>query len=335
MLSAAHTVSSIRTWRNCRRLYRYRYRDNVRPAGKGKALHVGTGFHNGLEAFGEGLSIYAALAMITTDAEEWWGTDKGRVELARTRAMLRAYYWRWEDTRADWECIETEGEFETELPNGARLAGKRDAVWRYKDGRIYLVEHKTTSDEVDNVGTDYWRRLAFDSQLDAYLYDLSQRHDETPSIIYDVVLKPSSQSKPKMKTKVAKRKSETDEQFAERKAAVMETLDEFEERLYCQMIADPDEYLVRREVHRTADQHKQAIEELSETAAEIDNYSGTYPRNDSACSARYGMCPYLDVCGGTESLDSERFVQLKTSHPELSGNNTKEATNDNISDCPI
>lgn len=327
-----HTTSSIREW-GCRRRYRYKYIDRVRVVTKGKALNVGNAIHYGLEGFQAGLSeeeMLASLAEWATD--EYWQTENGQVEYHRARAMLRAYYWRWADTRKDWASIAIEKEFEISLAQGVQYAGKIDYVARHipSDNRLYIWDHKTTSDDIANVGTDYWQKLAIDKQITAYSEAMDQAHGERPAVLWDVLRKPAG--KPKMKKKIGRRKTETDEEYEARKAEVMETLDEFEQRLYETMIEEKDKYLVQREVYRTNDQHAEALAELIEECLEIQNYKGTYTRNDALCQARYGACPYLGVCVGVETLDSEKFVQLDVLHPELDDNTGGQ---DEFADCPI
>jgi hypothetical protein len=264
---------------------------------------------------------------------DFWGTADGQIELHRVRAMMRVYWQCWGREREDWDVIENEAEFLMEIAPGLSYGGKRDMVARC-DGVLYLWDHKTTSEEIANVGTDFWQGLAFDRQITSYSEAIRRQYGELPRVLWDVIKKPSG--KPKMKKRVAKRKSETQEEFEARKAEQMESLEEYEERLFDEMVSDADSYLVRREVYRTREQHEKNLKEVIETCMEIENYQGSYPRNDSMCRGRYGSCPYLGVCSGVESLDSDRFERLENPHPELtvSKGEQNEFTS-NWADCPI
>jgi hypothetical protein len=128
-----------------------------------------------------------------------------------------------------------------------------------------------------------------------------------------------------MKEKIGKRKSETDEEFVARKDAARETLDEFRDRLVVEMTEKSEERLVRREVHRTREQHADLLEEIVETCRRIESHTGLWIRNDKGCRSFGSTCPYLGVCAGVEGLDSERFEKLETANPELT---TREVNNE-------
>jgi hypothetical protein len=326
----AHTVSAIGEYESCERRYRYKYVDLVRPRIHGKALNVGTLLHSALEEFSNGASADEALEAMAAavDGHEYFGTDDGTVEYHRTRAMVRAYFSRWAVSRERWEVVGVEREFAIELAPGVAFAGKIDLIAR-ADGRLYVWDHKTTSDEVGNVGTDFWQRLAIDKQIAAYSEATLREYGEMPSILWDVVKKPAG--KPKGKVKIARRKTESDAEYEARKAANLETLPEFEDRLAQEMTAKPDECLVRREVHRTREQHAELMSEIVETCNRIQEHKGCWTRNDKACRSYGSTCAYLGVCAGVEGLDSERFEKLETANPELQA---REVT-DELDSCPL
>ncbi len=245
-----------------------------------------------------------------------WGSNvDDDHDLDRALAMVDAYHERWQHTRSDWDTISVEMPFEIEFED-VLVTGKIDALKRHKPtGKLYVVERKTTSDDIDNVGTDYWQRLALDIQVTVYQHAAQLLFDEEVAILYDVIRKPLGS--PKLQAAIRKRASETEAEYAERKESVRETPDEFHSRLYHTMLEQPDRYLVRREVIRTRDETVLLLAEIHETFAEIENYHGSYPRNDGACHSRYGTCPYLGVCAGIETLDDPKFVRLDAPLPEL------------------
>jgi hypothetical protein len=335
-MTVAHTTSSVKTWRTCKRQYLHAYVDLDRLAVDGRLRLVGSAFHLGVEHFLHGAELSVILSAVAAKCVgPFWESAEGLVEWRRVRAILRAYFERWAATRRDWQVVSVEKNFEVQLGDSV-LAGKPDALMRHlPTGKLYLWEHKTASDDIGNVGTDFWQRLALDTQLAVYQYATEREHGETPAILYDVVKKPGGG--PRMKQRIVRRKSETDEEFEARKLAAIETLDEFEERLVTDMLAAPDEHLVRREVHRTGEQQAQAVDELRETIRELETYQGSYPRNDAACRTRFGLCPYLGVCAGVETLDSDRFVRLEAAHPELGSTTSTNggSFHDDYSDCPL
>jgi hypothetical protein len=251
------------------------------------------------------------------------------VEYHRARAMVAAYFWRWLADRDDWDCLQVEGQF-----SGQIAQGKIDGLERKRStGQAFLWELKTASDEIATVGDDYWQRLALDVQIAIYHAEQEAAVGEELGVLYDVLRVPGG--KPKMKERIARRKAETEEQYEARKAAALETLEEFEVRLFNEMIGDQDKYLVRREVHVRRDERDAIVAEFAEDSAALATYIGSYPRNDSACKSRFGTCPYLGVCCGAESLDSERFVKVDSKHTELASASQEEAQDDYSASCPL
>jgi hypothetical protein len=283
------TVSAIREWRRCRRRYRYAYVDLRRPAHDGKARLLGTAVHGALDAYWLGLPISFDFS------NEFWMSDIGQIEQARARAMVQAYATRWVDE--SFNDVRSEAVFEFEL-GGHRVQGKLDKLVR-SGGELVLVEHKTTSDDIATLGDDYWRRLPLDLQIAIYQEAVEAQTGERPGILYDVLKKPLGSPKQK-----------------DRKSKERESLAEFQARLTDTMLASPDEYLVRRVLHRTRDQQREllaeAVEAMNEMAA-----ARSYARNETACVSPYGACPYLGVCTNTDTLDSPLFVALENPHPEL------------------
>jgi hypothetical protein len=336
-----HTTSSVREW-GCKRRYFWKYVECFRPALKGKALLLGSMVHRGLEAYKAGNSIQEALDLIgawrvDSDSPEFWDTEDGQIEHARARAMLRAYYAQWTAGRDQWVFQASEEPFAINI-GGHEYAGVIDALAGHANspqGPLYLWDHKTTSDEISNAGVDYFQHLALDVQIAAYCEAVKVKYGAYPAILWDVLRKPTG--KPKTKEVIRRRKDESDESVAARKAACMETLQEFEDRLVAEMAEEPDAYYVRRQVFRTAEQQAEAIKELCEVCAEIEVYASKpgnlYPKNDALCTNRYGSCPFLGVCAGVESIDSDKFVREETAHPELKKGQPSAMVA--VDDCPL
>lgn len=315
------TVSEIRTFRTCERLWFYKYEEGVRPALESKALLIGSAVHSALEIFWTGGSKGDALGKLEEICVgNFWESETGLLEATRCNLMICGYFNFWESQRGKWKTLPggVEKVIQLGLDNGILLAGKVDGLARYEDGRLFMVEHKTSSEDVESTGSDYWQRLALDSQIDTYQHVLEKEFGETVSILYDVLKKIGTA--PKMKKAATKRKAETAEEFAERKAALRETLAEFGSRILGDMEKAGEKWFVRREITRLDDQRAEHIVERDHTlAAMFAPGRKVYPRNDGACMARFGTCPFLGVCAGTATLDDPKFARLKDIHPELEG----------------
>lgn len=316
------TVSEIRAYRTCARLWHYKYEDGIRPALESKALLIGSAVHSALEIFWTGGSKADALGKLEEICVgSFWESETGVLEATRCNVMICGYFDFWEPERPKWKTLPggVEKVIQLGLDHGIVLGGKVDGLARYlEDGRLFMIEHKTSSEDVSSSGSDYWQRLALDSQIDTYQHVLEKEFGEPVSILYDVLKKITTA--PKFKKSVSKRKAETPEEFAERKAEQRETLEEFGSRILGDMGKAGEQWFVRREIVRLDSQREEHIIERDQTLAEMFATGRTvYPRNDGACTSRFGTCPFLGVCAGTATLDDPKFARLDDIHPELEG----------------
>lgn len=319
------TVSEIRTYRTCERLWQYKYQLSVRPALESKALMIGHAIHLALEIFWRGDPLALALEELEEVCQnDFWKSETGRLEKARVKVMITAYWGMWEPTRKDWKTLPGGVERIIQLPvkDGIVLGGKVDALARYKDGRLFMIEHKTSSEEVATTGADYWQRLALDSQIDTYQSVLEEEFGEPVSIMYDVLKKITVG--PKLKKVVRRKKDEPDEEYEARRETNekenRESLEEYGNRILADIVKVAKEWFVRREIVRLQDQRDEYLAERDYTLQRMfEPDRTTFPRNDGACNARFGVCPYLGVCAGTATLDDPKFAQVEDCHPELDG----------------
>jgi hypothetical protein len=218
------------------------------------------------------------------------------VDTAKLVALLRHY----NPPVEKYEVVTVEEEFEgtIRVPNrpkslrGYRFAGRRDMVLRNRaNGQLFLLERKTTSDEIAGWGS-FWQRLTLDFQSSAYLL-----YGNFVGLIYDAVRKPML------------RPSRQDE--AEAFRLKVPVVDAFLERVSKVIAEDPGVFFQFRELIRTPD-------ELAETSADLAAWaqnlhtchrSGRFPRNTNSCRGLYGFCEYLDVCSGSARLDDDTLFE--------------------------
>lgn len=336
------TTSELKAFRRCPREHHIAYRLGYRPVESAGALRFGTLIHLGLEAWwraprGEGLD--AALAAVDDQADPF--------DRARARALLIGYHARWADEQL--EVLAVEAEFRTPLINPAtgaasktfEVAGKIDAVVReLSTGRVMLVEHKTSSDDI-GPGSDYWRRLRLDAQITTYFAGGRALGHDVAGCIYDVIAKPGQrpgqiplvdengvkivvdQAGQRVRTKDGKKWRESastaDGYVLQTRP---ETADEFEARLAAWIAERPNEFYQRGEVVRLAEDEADAAADTWATARAVADAGRLqrYPRNPDAC-VRWGRnCEFWEVCGGVATLDdTTRFRRVETKHEELGG----------------
>ncbi len=301
------THSRIACAGECLRKHYWKYERCLQPARESQPLRMGSAIHYGLELMATldaEAAIRAAVADYDTGMPDYMDATDWAVERATVASLLSGYAWRWSEVDKTVEIIATETEFNLPLinPETGRtsktfsLAGKRDKIIRYPDGRLGIRESKTTSQKLD-ADSDYWGRLQMDAQTSLYWLAAVAEKYPVEFVEFDVIRKPSIRLKQK----------ETPEEYGQR------LLDDIGER--------PDFYYARREIPRL-----QA--DLDETAGELWAWGkilrgcqldGHWPRNTSACN-RFGRCEYWSLC--TSGFDGEYvpegYVESKQ-NPELEG----------------
>ena len=138
------------------------------------------------------------------NAVDWSMEEEALIGL-QISVMMDAYinYW-WDVDILQFGTISVEQEIVTDLvnPETGRAStvfdhcSKQDAFALDRDaGEKVLIEHKTTSDSLDQ-SSPYWRRLAIDSQVSKYILSARQSgNHEVRTCLYDVCKKPTTKPK--------------------------------------------------------------------------------------------------------------------------------------------
>lgn len=139
------SFSELKTWRTCRQMYHYKYRENLEPRLKSPALKRGAWMHSLLEAYYKGedwrethRSLVKQFNELLEEEKEYYGDLPGECE------YLMSLY---EETYHD-KPILVEHEFKKfPISPSSRvlLKGRIDLVIEDPKRGIWLVEHKTAS----------------------------------------------------------------------------------------------------------------------------------------------------------------------------------------------
>lgn len=140
------SFSELRTWRTCRQMYHYKYREHLEPRLKSPALKRGAWIHDLLEAYYKGedwRETHQALVKqfneLLEEEKEYYGDLPGECEYLMTL---------YEETYRNDKPILVEHEFK-EFPispsSKVLLKGRIDLVIEDPQRGIWLVEHKTAS----------------------------------------------------------------------------------------------------------------------------------------------------------------------------------------------
>ncbi|HVY79856.1 MAG TPA: PD-(D/E)XK nuclease family protein [Steroidobacteraceae bacterium] len=186
-MSELYTASRLKVLRECLRKHLFKYVLRIRLP-ETDVMAFGTVGHKSLEAYyaewkASGPSdkrLLAALDVIATSSLSAFD----RVKLG---LLVRAYDIRWGGE--PWDVLAIEVEFRYEL-GGYLIGGKIDAIVRdQRDGRIWIVEHKTTGLDA-SYGSAYWEKLAIDTQVSVYIDGATVLGYEVAGCVYDVLKRP-------------------------------------------------------------------------------------------------------------------------------------------------
>lgn len=302
----------------CHRAYKIAYVDMIRPLKTSDALAFGTAMHALLE-------IYWSPSGHDQDAAD---AVLARVEDRYQRETLYALYCgyidRWYKGDAEFQKIAVESRFDVPLMNPVtsglsktwHLSGKIDAIAANRAGQPFIVEHKTTSQDI-GPGSDYWRKLPIDGQVSGYYCGAQSLGYDVKECLYDVIRKPAL--KPYKATPADKLKYNKDGSLSKLCRLEDETPEDYGTRIREDIAARPDYYYARLTVARSENDLVDYLYDVWAVGREIAEAErmGRFSRNPNSCSL-FGGCEYFDVCTGCASLtDTTRFQKLETPNPEL------------------
>lgn len=256
-------------------------------------------------------------------------------QLAGTlRGLMRGYdrYW----GGVSWETVEVEQQFTLPIVNPETNrtsrtfthAGRVDGIVRF-EGRDYLLEHKTTSEDISDPNAPYWRRLAIDAQVSGYVLSYWQMGRKLEGTLYDVIRKPSI--RPKQITKTIAQQiivggmychadvSDATREVIRNGKLEIENSELFEARLVADIAERPDWYFQRRTIPRLDGEVAEYATELWETADEIRQarVGNRHYRNPGACMLYNSPCEFLGLCSGHDSVESDNWRKRESVHAEL------------------
>lgn len=272
-------------------------------------------------------SLQAAIQAINSEVADDNDNDQQLIA-AKCRALMVGYHRQW--ALALWEIVSVEEVFHSPIVNpqtGAAsrtftLAGKFDGIIQ-RDEEGYLLEHKTTSEEIADPSAAYWHRLAVDSQISVYLLANWQAERGLHGTVYDVVRKPtirprrlSSADKKEIRDCGIYHGLPVSGDCADLEA---ESIKLYELRLTADVLERPERYFQRRIIPRLDDELLEFASELwdvSKSLLEARSQDRHY-RNDVACRLYGSTCEYLPLCAGHDSIDSDNWQFVENVHREL------------------
>lgn len=271
--------------------------------------------------------LYAALAVVDAEPEY-------TIRQATVRAMLVGYDARWAHEAALYQIHRVEEYVETPLFNPATGAKSRTFLVGgvvdvdLQDGSGHgFMDHKTTSDAIDDPNSPYWQQLIVESQLDHYALMKHLNGEKTDWAVWDVMRKPGIRPKQLVKADL-KALIETrkycgitfdPDTIRQAEADGRESLPLYEARLVQECTENAERYFQRRRITRTQNEILVYANELWDNGQEFISARQTErrPRNSGACMNYGRACTFLPLCAGHDTLDSGNWRKKDKVHAEL------------------
>jgi len=252
---------------------------------------------------------------------------------AKCRGLLAGYDKRWRD--ATYQPVEVEQFYiaplmnpDTNKPSRTyRLAGVIDLLCERESRRV-LFDHKTTSQDIQEPDSVYWRQLVVEAQPTHYNWLLWLNGKKVDDTVWDVVRKPSISPKKLTKAEVRAAVSFrtyfgdplSDATVTALQTEERETLEMYEIRLAHDCTEErPGWYFQRRSVPRLDNELLEYGRELWEHGLEMlhARNTGHNARNSGACMLYNSPCKFLGICSGYDKADSDKWIRKPQVHNEL------------------
>lgn len=327
-------------------MHHYSYELGLRKLYSAKALRMGSAFHDGVEAIGNGRTVNDACVVAYSNYDsppDLFDKNEWDIEAETVARMVSGYAWRWSSMPLEYLAVELP--FELPLINPAtksasktfNLAGKIDAIVRLEDGRIAVKETKLFGDDIGG-DSDLWRRMRMDQQVSLYILAARRLGYDAKTVLYDVARKPTigatdvpvldslgakivlDKYGDRVKTERGVYRQTGDKEKGYALQTRPMTPEEWGEKLTNDIIERPDFYYRREEIPRLEsdlDEFASEVWDVSKTILDANRFSRHYRTvNKNTCS----FCSYFDLCSTGVKLTTiapAGFEFVSNIHPEL------------------
>jgi len=302
----SHT--SIQDFLTCPRKFEWRRVCRLRKRRRAQSLRLGDRYHQGLDLLKKGESLEGAIFHVWESYRDIPPQVLDEVAWLVEREISIRLLCAWDLFTEPLDVVASEVSFEARIRNPEtgratgrfRYRGILDGIVRLVDGRLGVLEQKTTSQSIEP-HSDYIRRLRVDSQISRYLLAAQDAGISASAVIYDITRKPSI--KPRRLTKKEIKTLQTEGTYFDQPIELIpsdlrrETPEMFGARLNDHICRQPERYFLRLEIPRLQQDLDEESRELwlQQQAVARAVRTGHFFRNTSACLSPY-RCEFADLC---------------------------------------
>lgn len=284
--------TEINDFLRCRKRYQYGWVQNLQPKQRNEKLTIGSAIHKFLEfwhlEYRELEAIEAMVDYINTNCE---GMEDLQIdEITDLAANVVANYVKNYEHDENFTTLASELSFSIPLDNGTNYTGTIDLLVEDRDGRIWFMDHKTTSSlEI------YDKNSEMDRQISRYWWALEQLGYNVQGFIYNIILKDYPQPPKQLKSgALSKDKSQktTLELYRHTIEANNLNMDDYTD--FLQYLEDqPKEFFRRVKVERNINEMRAAIDEMTDVIYDIRDAKRYYRNITKDC---HWDCAFKTLC---------------------------------------
>lgn len=187
----------------------------------------------------------------------------------------------------------------------------------------FLLEHKSTGDDIVP-GSPWWKRvIAMDPQVSIYIEGMRQVGYDVTGVLYDALHKPDL--RPYKATPIEKREyRKRDGKLHAKQHESDETPEAFGRRVLEAIAKDLPRYYQRCRIVRLGNDLRESAFDSWQTGAAIREarHSGIFPRYPDSCFKWGRACEYLPICSGESDPGDPLLYRIGTHrHEELDAAN--------------
>lgn len=276
MFKVSH--SKVQTYRKCKKLFYYRYVEKIEPKYKSKPLKMGTLIHSMLEVHGKGGSKKEIWDVYREAKKQYNKMFKEEKELygdivGDLKRIMKGYFDYWKDDQ--YKVIKSEELIEVPLTDDILLILYFDQIVQDKHGHNWLKENKSTK----TIPTGDF--LYMDIQTNLYFWALDKKEKDLSikGLLWDYI-RTKSPSIPEMTKKGDLSKKQIDTTWDVYRQAILDNglkLTSFRD-MRNKLKTNDDNFLKRIPVPKKDFIMNRLVTEFVDTANEMKDYKGCYPR---------------------------------------------------------
>lgn len=319
--------SKIKKWRTCRQAYHLRYVEKLKSKRVARPLTFGSAVHAIAEAKAKGIDPLIRI-------DEMKEQDFGRIFpeekemyldiLEDATLVMEDYFLYWKKAPIryiTYKGVKAEHKFDYEIESGLILTGKIDGIAKTKNGKVWMVEHKSGKNELSR--DDMWKNI----QAAAYYKAMEELgYPRVDGVLWDYI-RSKTPTRPAFTQagNLSKARIVTLPSLIKKMRKAGEIKDKSDYHTLLEMaMRQRESYFNRVYTPKKAKVNKVLWDDLVETAREIQEFHGK--KQAMSIDRHCSWCEYEPICRARITGSDVDFVKERNFIADEEKANTKTKT---------